>query len=90
MFKKLVKVKCIEAAFLYLIEKQNKGSKGREIVYTSLEMAEYLLPQANMSIVDQRGLFSIRCRTNTLGANRGIIEYCETECGEILNNSQFF
>ena len=53
-------------------------------------MSDYLLPQANMTIVDQRELFSLRCRTNTLGANRGIIEYCETKCGEILNNSHIF
>ena len=25
-----------------------------------------------------------------MGENRGIIEYCETECGEILNNSHIF
>ena len=53
-------------------------------------MADYLLPQATMSIVDQRELFSIRFRTNTLGANRGTIEYCETKCEEILNNSHVF
>ena len=90
IFKKLVKDKCIQAALHYLKEKQKKGSKGRDISYTSLGMADYLLPQANMSIGDQRELFSIRCRTNIMGANRGIIEYCETECGEILNNSHIF
>ena len=89
-FKNLVKEKCIQTAFLYLTEKQKKGSKGRDIKYTSLEMADYLLPQANMSLTDQRELFSVRCHTNDLGANRGIIEYCETECGEILNNSHIF
>ena len=89
-FKNLVKEKCIQAAFAYLNEKQKKGSKGREIKYTSLEMADYLLPQAHMSLKDQRELFSVRCHTNDLGANRGIMEYCETECGEILNNSHIF
>ena len=53
-------------------------------------MADYLLPQANISIEDQREIFSIRCRTNPLGANRGITEYCETKCGEVLNNSHIF
>ena len=53
-------------------------------------MADYLHPQANMSLEDQREIFSVRCRTNNLGANRGIIEYCETKCGEILNNSHIF
>ena len=53
-------------------------------------MADYLLPQANISLEDQREIFSIRCRTNPLGANRGIEEYCETQCGQILNNSHIF
>ena len=53
-------------------------------------MEDYLLPQANISIQDQRDIFSIRCRTNSLGANRGIIEYCETKCGNILNNAHIF
>ena len=70
--------------------KTGERQQGRDISYTSLGMADYLLPQANMSIVDQRELFSIRCRTNNMGANRGIIEYCETGCGEILNNYHIF
>ena len=53
-------------------------------------MAEYLLPQSNISLEDQREMFSIRCRMNNLGANRGIEEYCETQCGQILNNSHIF
>ena len=83
-FTNLAKEKCIQTAFLYLTEKQKKGSKVRDIKYTSLEMADYLLPHANMLLTDQRELFSVRCQTNDLGANRGIIEYCETECGDIL------
>ena len=53
-------------------------------------MADYLSPAANISLKDQRELFSIRCRTNPLGANRGIIENCETMHGEILDNSHIF
>ena len=53
-------------------------------------MADYLMPQSNISIKDQREIFSIRCRTNKLGANRGIVEFCETKCGEILDNSHIF
>ena len=53
-------------------------------------MADYLCPEANMSLTDQRETFSIRCRTNSLGANRGIIENCETMCGEVLDNSHIF
>ena len=51
-------------------------------------MADYLLPQANLSIEEQREIFSIRCRTNNMKANIGILEYCE--CKEALNNSHIF
>ena len=53
-------------------------------------MTDYLMPQSNISIQDQREIFSIRCRTNKLGANREILEFCETKCGEILDNSHIF
>ena len=49
-------------------------------------MAEYLLPEANFSLKDQQELFAIRCRTNPMPANRGIVEYCKTNCGEVMNN----
>ena len=89
-YKNIVKKKCTETAFNYLIDKQKSGSKGAGINYNCLEMADYLLPQANISLEDQRESFSIRCRTNALGANRGIEEYCETQCGKILNNAHIF
>ena len=64
--------------------------KGRHISYTNLSMAEYLLPEANFSLKDQRELFAIRCRTNPMPANRGTVEYCKTNCGEIMNNCHIF
>ena len=40
-----------------------RGSKGKEMQYSSLKMAEYLLPQnENLSITDQQYIFSIRNR----------------------------
>ena len=89
-FKKIVKEKSKEAAFQYLSDKQSAGKKGKYIKYFGLTMAEYLLPEANLSIEEQREVFSIRCRTNPLPANRGITEYCTTQCGEILDNSHIF
>ena len=41
-FKKLVKSKIKEKAFKYMLNK--RGSKGKEIKYSALEMAENLLP----------------------------------------------
>ena len=90
IFKNIVKKTCKDTAFKYLIEKQKRGSKGVDIRYACLEVADYLLPQSNISLEDQREMFSIRCRTNQMGANRGIEEYCETQCGQILNNSHIF
>ena len=87
-FKKIVKERCKQTDFKYLIEKT--GKKRRNIKYTSLKMAEYLLPEANFSLKDQRELFSIRCRTNLMPANRVIVEYCKTNCGEIMNNCHIF
>ena len=55
-----------------------------------LTIADYLLPEAGKSIEDQKELFSIRCRTNPMGANRGKIEYWFTQCEEILINSHIF
>ena len=90
VFKELVKTQCYESAFKYLQDKHQKGSKGRSIKYTCLRMQDYLLPQANISLKDQREIFSIRCKTNPLGANRGIIEYCETKCGAVIDNAHIF
>ena len=67
----------------------NAADYRRGVIF-GLTMAEYLLPEANLSIEEQREVFSIRCRSNPLPANRGITEYCTTQCGEILNNSHIF
>ena len=40
-FKALVKEMCTKSAFLYLQEKQQKGSKGKTIIYTCLKMDKY-------------------------------------------------
>ena len=56
-----------------------KGSKGKTIIYTCLKIEDYLLPQANISFQDQRDMFSTRCYTNSLGANRRITGYNKRE-----------
>ena len=55
-------------AFEYLISKQ--GSKGQEIRYTELKMAEYLLPSyEKITIEEQRNIFSIRNRMVAIPSN---------------------
>ena len=67
-FKTLLKKSIEEKALQYLIDK--KGSKGKEIQYSSLRMAEYLLPQnENLSIIEQQYIFSIRNRMVQIESN---------------------
>ena len=57
-FKKLLKQKCEEKALEYLLNKQ--GSKGSQIIYSKMKMADYLYPNDQLSITEQRRIFSIR------------------------------
>ena len=57
-FRNILKKSIKEKALQYLIDK--RGSKGKEIEYSRLKMAEYLLPQdENISISDQQYIFSM-------------------------------
>ena len=56
ILEKSIKTKSLE----YLMGK--RGSKGIDIRYSSLKMAEYLLPNEEFSISEKRELFSIRNR----------------------------
>jgi hypothetical protein len=72
-------------ALQYLTEKQ--GSKGGEIKYPSLKIADYLVPHDELlSISDQREIFSIRNKIILIPANFSShkIEY-KCECGEKEN-----
>ena len=67
-FRKILKKSIAEKALQYLINK--RGSKGQEIEYSRLKMAEYLLPQdENISILDQQYIFSMRNRMVQIGQN---------------------
>ena len=39
---------------------KKRGSKGSQIVYSKLKMADYLYPNDHLSITEQRSIFSIR------------------------------
>ena len=67
-FKNLLKTKVRNNAFQYLIDKQR--SKGSEIEYSELKMADYLLPyNRSISIDQKRQIFSIRNRMINIPAN---------------------
>ena len=60
-FRNRIKHSIEQCAFKYLIAK--RGSKGQEIIYSEIKMAEYLMPNIeNLSIDDKRSIFEIRNR----------------------------
>ena len=59
-FKKLVKNNVNEIAFCELTQKQKQGEKGKTIVYNSIGMADYLLPEAKMTVKEKNDIFSLR------------------------------
>ena len=60
-FRKFLKTSIEKKALQYLLEK--RGSKGSEIQYSNLKMAEYLSPNyEQLSLNDQRYIFAIRNR----------------------------
>ena len=86
MLKESIKVK----AFQYLMRKQR--SKGQEINYMELKMAEYLMPNyENLSIDDKRKIFEIRNRMLPIPANFPFgIEEKRCRCGEIENTKHIY
>ena len=74
-------------AFSELQQKQRKGEKGRNIVYRSLSMADYLLPEANLTVEEKKKIFSIRLEMNENSCNFGVKILCEMGCSEIQENS---
>ena len=74
-FRKLLKSKISEISLKYLLNK--RSSKGKEIQYARLEMADYLMPyNKKLSIEEKRQLFSIRNRMIDIGNNFGRSEKC--------------
>ena len=77
-FKNELKKKISETALKYLLEK--KGSKGKEIKYACLEMAEYLLPYNDkLNIEEKQRMYATRNRMVDIPQNFGRKENCT--CG---------
>ena len=87
-FRRITKDKCEQTAFIELIKKKDKGSKGATLIYGKrLQMADYLCPNIHLSVEEQRQIFQIRSKINPLPSNRGVTVFCVTGCGEMLDNS---
>ena len=77
-YTKLVKEKCKESAYIYLMKK--RGVKGQEISYQKLEMADYLLPNNEFTIEEQRTLFEVRNKMFDIPSNFCARERNESKC----------
>ena len=85
------KQKCEEAAFKALIQKRDSGKKGKNIQYGGqLEMADYLCPNSQLTVEDQKEIFQIRSMTNPLPSNRGDPKLCSTGCGFMMENLHIY
>ena len=49
-------------------------------------MADYLLPECQLSVPDKKEMFAFRCEMNDLPDNFGKTEMCELLCQEKMNN----
>ena len=68
MFMKKIKSQIMKKALEYLLGQRK--SKGKEIEYQKLEMADYLLPiNAKLNIENKRRMFSIRNRMINIKSN---------------------
>ena len=80
-YKELIKVKIAKVALKYLLGK--RGKKGSEISYSSLEMAEYLMPFNNiLNIEEKQKLFEVRNRMINIPFNFSSKSEYECKCGK--------
>ena len=63
----MIRKKCIELGFNYLMNK--RGSKGKEIEYDKIGMAQYLQPNNQLEVKEQRKIFEIRNRMTNIPNN---------------------
>ena len=80
-YKTILKEKVNEAALIYLVSKQVK--KGREINYSYLEMADYLLPFNKQTIEEKCEMFAIKNSMVNIAANFSSKSELKCECGEL-------
>ena len=85
-FKKLVKCKMNELAFWELTQRQKQGEKGRTIMYRSLCMAKYLLPETNLTVSEKTDMFALRSQMNENPCNFGDKINCQMGCSQTQEN----
>jgi hypothetical protein len=86
LFKKLVKKQMKEIALSELIFRQKKGAKGKFIHYNSFNMAEYLLPESNLTVIEKVQIFALRTEMNDNPCNFGEKIQCQLGCSQVQDN----
>ena len=99
-FKNIVKIQCAKAATKYLntqqtLKKHKSNThikKGSKIIYNNLALQDYLRPNSNLNIDEQREIFSFRCEMNLIKSNFSrmknlIQERCITQCMKQIDNT---
>ena len=66
-YKAMIKTKCNELAFQYLMNK--RGTKGKEIQYLKLQMSQYFLPNNQLEIEEQKKVFELRNKMTNIPIN---------------------
>ena len=66
-YTELLRIKCKESALKYLLKK--RGTKGSKIKYSKLEMSEYLFPNEEYTISEQKNIFEIRNNMTDIPSN---------------------
>ena len=88
-YSTILKDKTREFALKYLLEK--RGSKGKEIQFSNLEMADYLLPFNNCLTIDEKcELFAVKNRMIDIPNNFSSKSEHKCECGEIETMSHIY
>ena len=86
----MIRRKCKQSAFEYLLNK--KREKGKDIQFNSLRMSEYLLPNDELDINEQRKIFELRNNMTEIKSNY-VSEKENTSvciCGEKENQKHIY
>ena len=67
-YREMIKTKCDELAFKYLMNKRR--TKGKEIEYTRVQMSDYLLSNYQSEIEDQKQIFELRNKMTNIRTNK--------------------
>ena len=77
-YKAMIRIKCNELAFQYLMNKRR--TKGKEIQYQKLQMSQYFLPNNQLEIEEQKKVFELGNRMTNISINYSKQNQNKTKC----------